>query len=115
MSLPLMRKPGTADERDRRMVEYLATLHKGRLAEFRLTRLNRIANFRKRLMQILEEMIETRAEELAAGMLMEYAPPKPAREERDVMEGRLPIPPKKARRPIWVQKASAAGVLRLKL
>lgn len=98
-----MRRPSTADERERRMVEYLATLHRGRLAEFKLTRLNRVANLRKKLMALLEEMIETRAEDLAAGMLMEYAPPRPARRERDITEGRLPIPPKKARMPVWLR------------
>jgi hypothetical protein len=98
-----MRKPATADERDRRIVEYLVSCHRGRLAEFRLTRLNRVANFRKKLIQLLEEMIEARAEELAAGMLMEYAPPRPERPAANVTEGRLPIGPHRARMPAWLR------------
>ncbi len=101
-----MRNPATADERERRLVEYLVTLHQGRLSEFRLTRLNRIANFRKKLMELLEEMIEARAEELAAGMLVEFAPPRPTRKESNPMEGRLPIPPKRARMPVWIRKSA---------
>lgn len=109
-----MRRPATADERERRIVEYLISVHQGRIAEFKLTRLNRLANLRKRLRDLLEEIIETRAEELAAGMLMEYAPPRPAKRPQDapdVREGRLPLPigPKSARRiPVWLRK-SAAG------
>lgn len=98
-----MRKPATADERERRLIEYLTTVHQGRIAEFKLTRLNRIANFRKRLMELLDEMIEARAEDLAAGMLMQYAPPRPERKEGDIWEGRLPIPPQRARRPVWIK------------
>jgi hypothetical protein len=98
-----MRKPATADERERRIIEYLTTVHQGRIAEFKLTRLNRIANFRKKLMELLDELIETRAEDLAAGMLMQYAPPRPERKEGDILEGRLPIPPKRARRPVWMR------------
>lgn len=104
-----MRKPSTADERDRRMIEYLSTLHKGRLAEYRLARMNRIANFRKRMMQLLNEMIESRAEEIAAGMIEEYAPPRPERSEIDVTEGRLPIGPKRARRPVWLRANGTEG------
>lgn len=72
-----MRNPLTADERERRFVEYARTLNKGQLAEFKLTRLNRIANFRRQLMELVEEMIELRAEDIAAGMLMEKAEPRP--------------------------------------
>jgi len=97
-----MRAPLTADERERRVIEYLLTLHKGQIAEFRLTRLNRVANFRKALMQLLEEFIEARAEVLAAGMVMEYAPPRPERPKSDVAEGRLPPPERKRRRPPWL-------------
>jgi hypothetical protein len=103
-----MRPPCTADERERRCVEYLVTLHRGQLAEFKLTRLNRIANFRKRLMDLLEEMIETRAEDLAAGMLMEYAPPRPKKPEITVAKNRLPLPIRKRRTPVWVRESSSA-------
>lgn len=99
-----MRKPATADERERRTVEYLVSCHQGRLAEFKLTRLNKVANFRKRLMQLLDEMIESRAEDLAAGMLMEYAPPRPKRATIDITRDRLPIGPKKSRIPVWLSK-----------
>lgn len=104
-----MRKPGTADERERRIVQYLSSVHQGRLAEFKLTRLNRIANLRKKLMELLNEMIESRAEDLAAGMLMEYAPPRPERRERNVVEGRLPIGPKRAEMPVWLRGRRVAG------
>ena len=105
--------PLTADERERRVVEYLLTLHKGQLAEFRLTRLNRVANFRKALMQLMEQFIEARAEELAAGMLAEYAPPRPEKTFEHVTEGRLPLPakgPKAKRRrmPVWVKRLAEA-------
>lgn len=99
-----MRKPATADERDRRIIEYLVSCHKGRLAEFKLNRLNKVANLRKRLMQLLDEIIESRAEDLAAGMLMEYAPPRPGRATIDITRDRLPIGPKKARMPVWLGK-----------
>ena len=99
-----MRKPGTADERERRTIEYLVSCHQGRLQEFKLTRLNKVANFRKRLMQLLDEMIETRAEDLAAGMLMEYAQPRPERSAIDITRDRLPIGPKKAKMPVWLRK-----------
>lgn len=101
-----MRKPATADERERRMVEYLVTLHKGRLAEFKLTRLNKIANSRKKLMELLDEIIESRAEDLAAGMLMEYAPPRPQVVVMDVTKDRFPIGPKKSRMPVWLRNGS---------
>ena len=103
-----MKRLGTADERDRRMIEYLITLHKGRLAEFKLTRLNRIANSRKRLMQLLDEIIEARAEDLAAGMLMEYAPPRPDRKSDPTRE-RLPIGPKFSRMPVWIRKNAGSN------
>jgi hypothetical protein len=86
-------------------VEYLASCHRERLAEFKLSRLNRIANLRKKIIQLFDELIETRAEDLAAGMLMEYAPPKPERPAQDVTEGRLPIGPKKARMPVWLRSS----------
>lgn len=101
-----LRKPLTADERERRMIEYLATLHQGRLAEFKLTRMNRVANFRKRIIQLMDEMVEARAEDLAAGMLMEYAPPRPERRERNSVEGRLPVGPKKAKMPVWLKSGT---------
>ena len=108
-----MRSPGpqplTADERERRVIQYLLTLHKGDIAHFRLTRLNRVANFRRQLMQLLEEMIESRAEVIAAGMVMEYAPERPERivRKEDVAEGRLPLPERKRRRPKWLPRDPA--------
>jgi hypothetical protein len=80
-------------------------VHQGRILEFKLTRLNKVANFRKKLMELLNEMIEARAEDLAAGMLLEFAAPRPEKRPRDITEGRLPIPPKKAEKPIWLQNS----------
>lgn len=105
-----MRPPNTTDERERRFVQYMLTLNKGQLAEVKLRRLNRIANFRSRLMELLNEMIETRAEDLAAGMLMEYAPerpPKPAATQR-VRKRRVPLAERKRVRPVWVREESKA-------
>jgi len=99
-----MRPPNTADERERRFVQYVLTLNKGQLAEFKLTRMNRIANFRRRLIDLLNEMIETRAEDLAAGMLMEHAPARPKRAkalETKVVKERLPL--LKRRIPPWIR------------
>lgn len=95
--------PLTADERERRLIKYLASCNRERLAEFKLSRLNRIAIFRKRLMEILNEMIETRAEDLAAGMMMEYAPPRTKPEQADATRDRLIIGPKKAQMPVWLR------------
>lgn len=95
-----MRPPNTADERERRFIEYMLTLNKGQLGEVRLRRLNRIANFRKSLMDLVNQMIETRAEDLAAAMLMEHAPERPKREPEKVLQGRLPL--RKRRIPKWV-------------
>ena len=108
-----MPAPFTADERERRFVQYAITLNKGQLAEMKLRRLNRIANFRKQLMDLINQMIETRAEDLAASMLMEHAPerPEPLRQESKVIEGRLPLT-RKRRTPPWVReegKAAAAA------
>lgn len=100
-----MRKPATADERERRTIEYLSSVHQGRLKEFKLGRMNRIANFRKQLKQLLDEIIESRAEELAASMLLLYAPPRPAIQEGDAVEERLIISPHRGRTPVWVKKA----------
>src|SRR4051812_35912215 len=96
--------PLTADERERRFVQYMLTLNKGQLMESRLRRMNRIANFRRHLMELINEMIETRAEDLAAAMLMEYAPerPVPAWKQQAVAKGRLPLPERKRRMPKWV-------------
>jgi len=111
-----VRNPATADERERRIVEYLRSVHQGRIAEFKLTRLNKLANLRKRLKDLLDEIVETRAEDLAAGMLMEYAPPRPEplqRSERGtVTEGRLPVPPKSVR-PVWLED-SVRGRMRVR-
>lgn len=99
-----MPSPLTADERERRMVEYLLTLNKGQLAEVKLRRLNRISNFRKRLMDLLNEMIEARAEDLAAGMLMEHAPARPVPEWK--LKGEKQPMVRKRRMPPWVRKSA---------
>ena len=89
--------PLTADEREGRLVRYLLTLHRGELEEFRLSRLNRVANFRKALKELLEEFIEARAENLAAGMIAEHARPAPRRRSK----ARLPAVSTR-RMPEWV-------------
>src|ERR1051326_8139140 len=97
--------PLTADERHRRVIQYLETLNKGQNAEFRLSRMNRVSNFRKALMQLLETFIEARAEELSAAWLAEFAAPRPSKARSDVTEGRLPLPAMKKRRmPVWVKR-----------
>jgi hypothetical protein len=102
-----MPQPKTADERERRFVEYLRTLNKSELADLRLARLNQIANFRKVLMQLLNEMVENRAQDLAAAMLITDAPEK-AKPLQVV--GRRRLAPRKAERPEWVnQEAKALG------
>jgi len=104
-----MRPPLTADERERRVIEYLLTLHKGQIAEFRLTRLNRVANFRRALKELLEEFIEARAEVLAASMIEEYAPRRPRRKRASrALAGRRAGP--RARKPVWVEAAGRAAV-----
>ena len=77
-----MRNPMTADERERRFVRYVKGLNKGEIAELRFAQLNHMANFRKDLIKLLEEMIEVRAQEIAAGMLMETAADRPRLERR---------------------------------
>jgi hypothetical protein len=102
-------KPLTADERHRRVIQYLETINKGQTAEFRLSRMNRVANFRKALMQLLDSFIEARAEELSAAWLEQFAAPRPERPESDVATGRLPLPvAKKRRMPVWVKRAVEA-------
>jgi hypothetical protein len=105
-----MPAPLTADERERRFVQYALSLNKGQLAELKLRRLNRIANFRKQLMELINEMIETRAEDLAAAMLMEHAPKRPTPEWK-VIEGRLPLPERKRKMPPWVREAGKAAAV----
>ena len=104
-----MPAPLTADERERRFVQYAITLNKGQLCELKLRRLNRIANFRKQLMELINEMIETRAEDLAASMLIEHAEPRP-KPEWEVVEGRLPLP-RKRKTPPWVREAGKAAAV----
>lgn len=104
-------RPMTADERDRRTVQYLLTLHKGELAEFRYNRLGRISNFRKALIQLIEEFVQAKAEEIAAGMLAEHAPARPERQlppSRSVRIERRGRPPAAARVPVWVKRAGEA-------
>jgi hypothetical protein len=101
-----MRPPQTADERERRFVQYVLTLNKGQIAEFRLGRMNRITNFRKALMQLINELIENRAEDLAAAMLMEHAPERPKRPPVLISRGRLVE--RKRVLPPWVREESKA-------
>lgn len=102
-----MRPPGTADERERRFVQYILTLNKGQIAEFKLTRLNRIANFRHRLIELLNDMVEARAEDLAAGMLMEHAPDRPKR--KPMVSPLQGLELRKRRMPVWVRKQGEAA------
>lgn len=100
-----MKPPNTADERERRFVEYIKTLNKGQLAEVKLARMNRIANFRKTLMEVINAMIEARAEDLAAGMLMEKAPERPA---LVLQPEPVPNEERKRKMPVWIGKAKVA-------
>lgn len=101
-----MPNPLTADERERRFIEYVLTLNKGQVNELRLSRMNRIANFRKALMQIINQLVEERAEDLAAAMLLQYAPAR----ERKLLEAECKkriVPIARARAiPRWLQKQS---------
>jgi hypothetical protein len=95
-----MPQPLTADERERRLVQYLFTLHKGQLGEYRLTRLNRAANFRKQIRELIEEFVEARAEELAAGMIERHAPERAPTEVRARKER---VKQMRARqKPVWM-------------
>ena len=108
-----MRPPLTADERERRVIQYLETLHKGQIAEFRLGRLSRVANFRKALAQLMEQFLEARAEELCAAWLEQYASPRPEHPSADLVTKRLPTPkPKRRRMPVWVKKTVEAEATR---
>lgn len=100
--------PLTADRREERVVKYLETLNKGQLMEFRLSRMNRVANFRKSLKQLLNSFIEARAEELAAVWIEQYAEPRPKPKWKDAAVGRLPIPERKRRMPRWVRESGIA-------
>lgn len=87
-------------------MQYVVTLNKGQLAEIRLRRMNRIANFRKALMELVNQMVEERAEDLAAAMLMEHAPARQKRGPVAVEEEKLPA--RKAAMPPWVREESKA-------
>lgn len=101
-----MGNPKTADERERRFVEYVVTLNKGQLAEVRLRRMNRIANFRKALMDLINQMVEERAEDLAAAILMEHAPERPKPLPAPIERKRLPI--RKRVLPPWIREEGRA-------
>jgi hypothetical protein len=95
----------TTDERERRFIEYIHSLNKGQLNEFRLSRLNRIANFRKSLMQLVNDLVEARAEDLAAAMWLRHAPERPPKLMAEAKKRIVPIA--RARRiPPWLQKQS---------
>jgi hypothetical protein len=98
-----MGNPKTADERERRFVQYLRSLNKSELADLRLARLNQVANFRKVLMQLLNEMVESRAQDLAAAMLIADAPEKP--KVLHVVKRRR-LAPSKAIQPEWIKQES---------
>src|SRR5579871_5165723 len=98
----------TADQRERRIVQYLLSVHKERIASFRLNRMNRKANTRKLIIQLIDRAIEEYAEELAAAMLEEFAGPRAKREKNDPTTDRLILPgPKKV--PVWVRKSGQAA------
>lgn len=99
--------PKTADERERRFVEYIRTLNKGQLGEVKLSRLNRIANFRRALMDLINQMIEARAEDLAAGMLALEAPERPPK-VLVLNEKPVPAEERKRRMPVWVREGAKA-------
>jgi len=101
-----MSTPLTADERERRFVQYVQTLNKGQIAELRLHRLNHIANFRKALMELVNNLVETRAEDLAAAMLMEFAPPRPKPVYAPAPRAR--VPDRKRMMPKWLKRQSTA-------
>ena len=98
-----MGNPKTADERERRFVQYLRSLNKSELADLRLARLNQVANFRKAMMQLVNEMVESRAQDLAAAMLIADAPEKPG--VLQVVKRRR-LPPPKATKPEWIEQES---------
>ena len=102
-----MPEPLTADRREERIIKYLESLNKGQLGEFRLSRLNRVSNFRKALIQLMDGFIEARAEELAACWLTQFAEERPARKVVEV--GRLPLPERKRRTPKWVIDSGQAA------
>jgi hypothetical protein len=101
-----MGNPKTADERERRFVQYVSTLNKGQLAEVRLRRLNRIANFRKALMELVNEMVEARAEDLAAALFMEQAPDRPKPLPAAIERKRVPA--RKRVLPAWIREEGKA-------
>ena len=99
----------TADARERRIVQYLLSVRKERIQQFRLIRMNRKSNLRKRIIQLIDEAIQECGEEFAAALLEEYATPRPKNE--DVTDGRLvlPVGPKKAQLPPWVRKSGESA------
>jgi hypothetical protein len=101
-----MGNPKTADERERRFVQYVSTLNKGQLAEVRLRRMNRIANFRKALIDLINQIVEERAEDLAAAMLMEHAPERPKPLPAPIERKRLPM--RKRGLPPWIREEGTA-------
>lgn len=100
-----MTNPKTADERERRFVRYLRSLDKSELADLRLARLNQIANMRKALMQLVNEMVENRAQDIAAAMLIVEAPEK-TRPLQRVERRRLGT--RKALLPVWIKEEGKA-------
>ena len=100
--------PLTADEREKRIVQYLRSLNKGELGEYQLSRFNRVANFRKELMQLLEKFIEARAEILCAAMLMDDAAPRTESQLKAIAKAR----PRRRigrRMPPWLKKEGQAA------
>jgi len=97
--------PLTADERERRYVQYLLACNKGEIAEIRLGRMNRVANFRKAVRELIDAFVEAKAEEIAAAMLEQYAPERPQVVE---MAKAAKRGAKMRRIPTWVQRAGSA-------
>lgn len=72
----------TADKRDERFAEYLRTLRKWEITDVRSERLSRVSDLRKKLLVLLEQIIEERAEALAAGIVERYTGEKQERPMR---------------------------------
>lgn len=61
--------PLTFNEREERFIEYLTSLDREQAIELKCDRLGRVADLRKKLMALLNQIIEERAESLAAALV----------------------------------------------
>lgn len=66
--------PLTFNEREERFIEYLTSLDREQVIDLKCERLGRVADLRKKLMALLNQIIEERAESLAAAMIERAAP-----------------------------------------